>query len=108
MDVGHVILGRLWLYDKDVTIFSRSNMCQFEHGGNKIKLLPCPPKTEQEEQKSVAMKKINSVSLISEKTFSQDVKKGAPFVVLSSREVNKEPSNLIPPEVYHPCDYRVC
>jgi len=40
MDVGHVILGRLRLYDNDVTIYSRSNMCQFEHEGKKIKLLP--------------------------------------------------------------------
>ena len=30
MNVGHVILGRPWLYDKDVTMYGRSNMCQFE------------------------------------------------------------------------------
>jgi len=33
MNVGHVILGRSWLYDKDLTIFGQSNMCHFEHEG---------------------------------------------------------------------------
>ena len=31
MNVGHVILGLPWLYDKDVTIYGWLNMCQFEH-----------------------------------------------------------------------------
>ena len=29
MDVGQIILSRLWLFDKDVTIYDPSNMCQF-------------------------------------------------------------------------------
>jgi len=29
MDIGHVILGRPWLYDLDVTIFGRSNSYSF-------------------------------------------------------------------------------
>jgi len=40
MDVGQIILGRPWLYDNDVTIHGRSNMCQFEYEGKKIKLTP--------------------------------------------------------------------
>jgi len=27
IDVGQIILGRSWLYDNDVTIHGRSNMC---------------------------------------------------------------------------------
>jgi len=38
MDMGQTILGRSWLFDKDVTIYDRFNMCQFEHKGKKIKL----------------------------------------------------------------------
>jgi len=43
MDEGQIILGRSWLFDKDVTIYDRSNMCQFLHEGKKIKLLPWDP-----------------------------------------------------------------
>jgi len=43
MNVGQVILGRAWLFDKNVTIYGRSNMCQFEHEGKKIKPLPLRP-----------------------------------------------------------------
>jgi len=39
MNVGQIILGRLWLFDKDVLIYDRSNMRQFVHKGKKIKLL---------------------------------------------------------------------
>jgi len=39
MNVGQIILGRSWLFDKDITIYGLSNMCQFEHNGKKNKLL---------------------------------------------------------------------
>jgi len=29
MDVGHIILGRLWLYDLNITIYQRSNFYSF-------------------------------------------------------------------------------
>ena len=47
MDVGQVGLGRLWLFDKYVIIYDRSNIYQFEHEGKKIKLLPSLPKVGQ-------------------------------------------------------------
>jgi len=50
MDMGQVILERPWLFDKDVIIYGRSNMCQFEYDGKKIKLLPSRPKVGQSEQ----------------------------------------------------------
>jgi len=31
IDVGQIILGRSWLYDKAVTSHGRSDMCRFEH-----------------------------------------------------------------------------
>lgn len=37
MDVGSLILGRPWLYDKDVTIHGQSNICSFKHQGKRIK-----------------------------------------------------------------------
>jgi len=57
MDVGHVILVWPWLYDKDFTIHGRMNMCQFEHEGKKIKLLPREPKAEPSEPKPTTVRK---------------------------------------------------
>ena len=51
-NVSQVILGRSWLFDKNVTIYGRSNMCQFEHESKQIKLLPLRPKTGQPKQAS--------------------------------------------------------
>jgi len=53
MNVGQVILGRPRLFDKNVTIYGRSNMCQFEHEGKQIKLLRLRPKTGQPKQISI-------------------------------------------------------
>jgi len=52
MNVGQVILGRLRLFDKNVTIYGRSNMCQFENEGKQIKLLLLRLKTGQPKQTS--------------------------------------------------------
>ena len=80
-------------------IYGRSNMCQFEHEGKKIKLLPHEPKAEPSEPKPTTVKKTNSISLITAKAFSQDVEKGAPFVILVTKEIIKEANTAIPPEV---------
>jgi len=50
MNAGQIILGRPWLFDKNDTIYGRSNMCHFEHEGKQIKLLPLRPKTGQPQQ----------------------------------------------------------
>jgi len=52
MNVGQIILGRLWLFDKNVTIYDRSNIGQFEHEGKQIKLLLLRLKTGQPKQTS--------------------------------------------------------
>ena len=40
MDVGHIILGRSWLYDLDITVYGRSSSYSFVHNGKKVKLAP--------------------------------------------------------------------
>ena len=52
MNVNQIILDRPWLFDKNITIYGRSNMCQFEHEGKQIKLLPLILKTGQPQQTS--------------------------------------------------------
>ncbi|KAK8954475.1 hypothetical protein KSP39_PZI002180 [Platanthera zijinensis] len=44
MDVAHVLLGRPWLYDRDVTSYGRSNTYTFFDKGKKITLSPTRPK----------------------------------------------------------------
>jgi len=52
MNVSQVILGRSWLFDKNVTIYGRSNMCQFEHESKQIKVLLLRLNTGQPKQTS--------------------------------------------------------
>ena len=99
MDVSHVILVWPWLYDKDFTIHGRMNTCQFEHEGKKIKLLPREPNAEPSEPKPTTVKNTNTISLITAKAFSQDVEKGASFVILATKKITKEFNTVIPPEV---------
>ena len=44
IDVGHIILGRHWLFDLDVTIYGRTNQCSFVHNGKRVKIMPNQPK----------------------------------------------------------------
>ncbi|XP_022867746.1 uncharacterized protein LOC111387423 [Olea europaea var. sylvestris] len=64
MDVGHIILGRPWLFDLDVTIYGRSNSCSFMFNGKKIHLNPLPPKpaSSLEAKKSVEQKGLHIIS----------------------------------------------
>ena len=44
MDVGHVLLGRPWLYDLNVTNFGRDNIYPFKYKGKNIILRIGKPK----------------------------------------------------------------
>lgn len=43
MEVGHVILGRPWIYNLDIIIYDWSNSCSFTFKGRKIKFIGLPP-----------------------------------------------------------------
>ncbi|XP_022873056.1 uncharacterized protein LOC111391997 [Olea europaea var. sylvestris] len=64
MDVGHIILGRPWSFDLDVTIYGQSNSCFFVFNGKKIHLNPLPPKPvgPLETKKSVERKGLHIIS----------------------------------------------
>jgi len=76
MNVGQIILSRSWLFDKDVIIYDRSNMCQFECKDKKIELLPLRSNVRQPEQTPTAPKNTKGINLISVKVFKQKLKKG--------------------------------
>ena len=63
------------------------------------KLLPREPKVELSEPKPTTVNKTNSISLITTKAFSQDVEKGATFVILATKKITKEFNTAIPPKV---------
>ncbi|PKA46484.1 hypothetical protein AXF42_Ash012617 [Apostasia shenzhenica] len=44
MNIAHVLLGRPWLYDRDVIHYGRSNTYTFTFKGKKVKLNPAKPK----------------------------------------------------------------
>ncbi|CAL2229714.1 unnamed protein product [Prunus armeniaca] len=44
MDVGHILLGRPWIYYHNVTILGRENICSFIHKGKKFTFKPLQPK----------------------------------------------------------------
>ena len=62
--MGHVILGRPWLFDLDVTLRRKSNTCTFTHKGKRIKLIPSQPKTESKEEtcRTTTEKELNLIS----------------------------------------------
>jgi len=61
--------------------------------------MPHEPKVEPFEPKPAAVKKTNSINLITVKAFSQDVEKRAPFKILATKEITKEFNTAIPVEV---------
>ena len=44
IDVAHVLLGRHWLYDLNVTNFGKDNIYSFKYKGKNIILIPAKPK----------------------------------------------------------------
>lgn len=104
MDVGHIILGRPWLYDLDVTLYDRSNTCAFEFQGKKIKLVPRQPKDNPEVKekvekgKNVKNNKSKSLHIIRAKE-QQEIKGEAIIFAVVSKEASFETTQLIPSEV---------
>ena len=72
-------------------------MCRFEHEGKKIKLTPYRPIAKK--FKPNIPKKSKGVNLISATELIQELKNGAPFMILAAREVVKTPDSTIPLEV---------
>ena len=86
MDVGHVILGRPWLYDLDVTIYGRTNSCSFTFKGKKIKLNPLQPRHITEGKKREESKG-KGLHIISPKVTERLVTKRATMFSLMAREI---------------------
>lgn len=98
MDVGHIILGRPWLYDLDVTLYGRSNSCSFMFEGKKIVLNPLKPKPIDMSKKKEAPK-AKDLNIISPKAFERVAVQESIVFVLVAREVHGETCEEQPEEV---------
>jgi len=87
MDVGHIILGKLWLHDLDVTVLGCSNSCLFVHNGKKVKLATIWPTPLPETKWTDASSNKKALSLISAKALDTKIAKGSMIVVLIVREI---------------------
>ncbi|XP_030929438.1 uncharacterized protein LOC115955455 [Quercus lobata] len=98
MDVGHIILGRPWLYDLDVTLHGRSNSCLFMFEGKKIVLNPLKPKPIDTSKKKKAPK-AKGLNIISPKAFERVAVQESIVFVLVARELYGETREKQPEEV---------
>ena len=89
MDVGHIILGRPWLYDLDVTLHERFNSCSFLFEGKKIVLNPLKPKPIDMSKKTEAPK-AKVLNIISLKAFERVAIQESIVFVLVARELHGE------------------
>ena len=98
MDVGHIILGRPWLYDLDVILHGRSNSCSFLFEGKKIVLNPLKPKPIDMSKKKEAPK-VKGLNIISPKAFERVTAQESIVFVLVARELHGETREKQPEEV---------
>ena len=98
MDVGHIILGRPWIYDLDVTLHGRSNSCSFVFEGKKIMLNPLKPKPI-EMSKKIEAPKVKGLNIISPKAFERVAIQEFVVFALVARELHGETHEKQPKEV---------
>ncbi|XP_020703695.1 uncharacterized protein LOC110114960 [Dendrobium catenatum] len=89
MNVGQILLGRRWLFDNDVHIYGRSNICVFEHDGKKIKLLPSQARVSNDPESNPvkAKKELNLIIVIAQ---------SMPLHTLVDRETPTKPDESAP------------
>ena len=89
MDVEHIILGRPWLYDLDVTLHGQSNSYSFVFEGKKIVLNPLKPKSIDMNKKKKAPK-VKGLNIISPKIFERVAVQESVVFALVARELHGE------------------
>jgi len=115
MNVGHIILGRPWLFDLDVTIYGRTNQCSFVHNRKRVKIMPNQPKSPTREKgvdkgkdkldvlnpgKRGNKGKVKlEMNLISHDQIEKSLQEGATCYALVAREANRNGKEQIPEHI---------
>ncbi|GFZ15653.1 hypothetical protein Acr_25g0000620 [Actinidia rufa] len=112
MDVGHIILGRPWLFDMDVTIYGRSNSCSFLFENKRIKLNPLQPKPASKQKKENPTNG-KGLNIISPKEFEREINDQSILFAVVAHETSTESQDTPPEEVtsilqefHYPVDMR--
>lgn len=83
------------LFDNGMLTYDLINMSLFEHESKNIKsLLYSQSKPKHAKQKPFTSKKIKKIRLTGAKNLQKEVKKGAHVIILTAKEVPKEPVDL--------------
>ena len=61
IDIAHILLGRPWLYDLDVSSLGRSNIYEFKFKRKKIVLKPAKPKSSVGNNKEKTITEKNDI-----------------------------------------------
>ncbi|CAA7036526.1 unnamed protein product [Microthlaspi erraticum] len=98
MDVGHLLLGRPWQYDRDVTHSGKSNVYSFVFDNRKIVLLPRPEaslleKSSQVQPLSSGPPRPTKVLLCSAPVFASEFQETGFAVALFSTNVSSPPDS---------------
>ena len=96
MDVGHIISGRPWLYDMDVTIYGLSNsyfVCLWRKEDQVAQVAPLrldsPPETKQTDASS-SKKSLTQINL---KITDKEIAKGLRLLFLLSEKLLMTPKS---------------
>jgi len=98
MDIGHIILGRPWLYDLDVTIFGRSNICSFTFQGKEIQFIGLPPRSNDDSKKKNKVKE-GGLNIISPREFDKEIREESIVFALVVKEIVEDILEEPPEEV---------
>ena len=89
MDVGHIILGRPWFYDLDVTLHGQSKSRSFLFKSKKIVLNPLKPKPINMSKKTETPK-AKGLNIISPKAFERVTVQESIVFVIVAKELHGE------------------
>lgn len=89
MDVTHILLGRPWLYDLDVTNHGRENTYVFKYKGNNIILTPAKPsgKANRPKRRSSPQAPLRkSLHILSHRAFEREGQRSRRWLAIVARE----------------------
>ncbi|KAK0601962.1 hypothetical protein LWI29_029106 [Acer saccharum] len=99
MNDGHILLGRPWLYDHDVTTKGQENICIFEHLRKQITLKPQPPLVKAEARSpadtSPLQRMERGLHIVGFREFKKNLKeRDKPYILAVREKSRKDAANL--------------
>ncbi|GAV84671.1 hypothetical protein CFOL_v3_28113 [Cephalotus follicularis] len=105
MNVAHILLGRPWLYDQDVTHYRRANTHVFQHKGKEIVLTPSLPRNARlghSKESCPPIEQKKPLHVLNQKEFVHELQQEKVVYALVTTEVRQTSEDTleeIPPKV---------